>query len=77
MRYRRHPEAEWDRVQWPCVQWPSEEGWMLSQEPVTRPGWASARGRLTGLLQIALQVGSSHTSLDLILFQKLHQAQLL
>ena len=50
---------------------------MLSQEPVIHPDQVSVWRRLTGLLLITLYVGCSHTSLDLLLFQKLHQAQLL
>lgn len=40
-------------------------------------GQTSAWRALTGLFLIALHVGSSHTSLNLLLFQKPHQAQLL
>lgn len=53
------------------------EGEILFQEPVIHPGQTSACRGLTGLFLIALHVGSSHTSLNLLLFQKLHQAQLL
>lgn len=41
------------------------------------PRHASAYRRLTGVFQITLHVGCSHTGLDLLLFQKIQQAQLL